>query len=58
MGSQRCGAEAQVESRSCQSHLTNKLCETTEGADKSDPKENRFFRVRISQESAENENAA
>lgn len=39
-------------------HLMPKLCRTNEGADKSDPREKRFFVVRISQESAENKNIA
>jgi len=39
-------------------HLMPKLCRTQEGADKSDPRENRIFIVRISQESAENKNVA
>ena len=39
-------------------HLMPKLCRTQEGADKSDPRENSIFIVRISQESAENKNVA
>lgn len=55
---QGCGIGAQVESRGCLSYLTNKLCRITEGADKSNPRENSFFIVRTSLESSENKNAA